>query len=201
MNCMNSLSNVNNRAPFVLTISTSNFNFTSPVKATDTVTYMVLNSVETANTSLPGWYITTNKTNTNLALANNAPWGFTSPSSVAPYTYTQFCMFQIGGTLSGTQTCTLYQNVTFSSGGNYTLTYYIQARPTYYNTGHTIYSSINGYSTTPYSFSANGTWISQSLNFALNSPGIYTLSFVSSFTYTGNFDSSIGLSVLSIGRV
>lgn len=193
----------------VTNIEGTNLNFASPSIQTNWTSYLVTTSstpVSNNTTALTGWTINTSAySGATISNGNGHPTSFNySPiSSVVP-SNTQMVGFQfqnVGSIPAGQYNSTIAQNFTLSPG-TYTVTFYIQARPTYFNSAQTVTCTLNGTSTNAYTFSSTGSWVSQSLTTVVASQGTYTLTFKSTLTSNGaSYDTTVVLGGVSIARV
>lgn len=162
----------------------------------DTTTYAVTGTFTNNTTATTGWTLT--GTESQVVVVNGTGgWGNYSPvSSIS--SNTQSAGVQFYAPTSGSYQCTFTQNITFSSVGSYRLTFYAQARPSVFSSAEKIQASINGYSTTAYSFSSAGSWVQQTLDFAIGTQGAYALTFTFSITNAYQTDTTIIMGAISI---
>lgn len=147
--------------------------------------------VTTAN--LNGWYFTTSVTTTigsgGVVLMNSYN-GITAP----PLGNIIYCYLGKAGGITAAGQYYINQSLVLYPK-TYTLTYYIQARPTYYQNTQKVYAFINGVQNTP--SSATTSWTQQTLTFTISSYGTYVLSLVVD-NGVGQTDSSIAIAQITL---
>lgn len=198
-------------APMMMITETSpydayvNLNFKPPNIQTNGANYIFIEG----NTITPvnGWSFTSNTSTAPTASflignGTSAKFKFTGIQEISPsvtqYGIVDYSSDSFNGTYSLVAT---YYFLNLTSVGDYVLTYYIQARKTYYTEKHTIQASINNYSTENYSFGSDptnwGVWKKQELTFTINEVGTYPLTFTSSL----NNVSGLAISSIAFGAI
>lgn len=164
-------------------VPATNFNFDLPS--------LPSNSNQYYPSSIPGWTMSSYAQSAFVIFHGTAGYQYQDITLISA-TNRQWVMFHGWPSSAGNNVATLSQTIRLDSG-NYTLTFYTQTDGgENYGTNASITASINGYSTSPFSFSVRSIWFKQTLSFAVSTPGNYTLTFTWRLMVPGNCQICVG---------
>ena len=189
--------NISPIATFSVTILNNTFAAPTMVNAQTAYTlgltsyYVIGSGTSGSSTNIPQWNVSWSGITSSFYVMNERGGYITTP--ISPITNN--VVFKSNG---GTGTINLYQNI-YIPAGNYTLSYYINAR-SIYSALQVINAQISGTSFTTVSNSpssaTSGVWQNKQLLFSIATSGTYTLTFICA--NTSSADTTLGLTNIII---